>query len=868
MQEREGNFSDWTDASGNLIPVYDPATTTANPNYNSSLPTGPSNLPYLRQQFMGCNGNQPNVICSTDPRLQGALAASNWFSFLPTPTFSGPLNNYVSPLPISDISGAGTDHRQMYDLRGDEYWGSKDHLALIMHYHATAFSNRSNLPAPISYDLWLKSPGEIGPWMNRLNWDHTFSPTLLNNLNYGYNVERGVQIADDENYADKLPKIPGAAAYKAPPQLNFTDGFVQMGVDNTHYEARPTNIINDLMTWVHGAHTVQFGGEFRALTNNTRNNNNESGTVGFAGETTGLPGLVSGNPIAGFELGIVDNANVSYNTVFNISPRGKSYALHAGDTWKATRKLSINYGIRWDVNTPSVDYWSDSSFLNPYAPNAGAGGLLGILAFAGTKWGSASFGRGAPEYTYYRAFSPRLGIAYAVTPKTVVRTGYGIFMDSAFYPGWVSGIAQDGFNFTPSWSSSNSGLTPAFLLAQGFPAPSHLPPFIDPTFDNGQVGPEYRPFNANRPSYAQQWNLSVDHQFTSSFYINASYVANKGNRLLSAIDPLNAINPSYLSMGEQLNDVFQPGQTSLDGVAAPYSGWAAQMQACAPTVAQALLPFPQYCGALRGINEDAGKSFYNSFQLKVEHRLSNGLWVLGAYTLSKLLTTADSIQGPSSLVGGAEGVFSPFQGARNKALSTDDVPQLLSISLSYDLPVGKGRHFLNRGGVGDKILGGWEVVTLFRTSSGTPFYIRSSTCNVPSQFDMACVPGLTGAKPFLQSPGSYNPGLGPLLNAAAFESPNAFNFYAGSGPRVSDLRGPGYTNQDLSLMKNTKLTEKVGLQFRVEAFNVWNFHSFNCETRCSGTTAFVTNVASPSFGDWNGAVTTPRTIQFGLALRF
>ena len=133
---------------------------------------------------------------------------------------------------------------------------------VIIHYHATAFSNRSNLPAPISYDYYLLSPGEIGPWIERLNWDHTFSPTLLNNLNYGYNVERGVQIADDENYADKLPKIPGAAAYKAPPQLNFGDGFTQMGADNTHYEARPTNIVNDLVTWVHGAHTVQFGGSF------------------------------------------------------------------------------------------------------------------------------------------------------------------------------------------------------------------------------------------------------------------------------------------------------------------------------------------------------------------------------------------------------------------------------------------------------------------------------------------------------------------------------------------------------------------------------------------------------------------------------
>jgi hypothetical protein len=864
--EQQGNFTDWTDANGNLIPVYDPATTAVNPNFNSSSPIGPTNLPFLRQQFM-CGG-APNVICPSDPRLQGAFAATNWFKYLPTPTFSGPLNNYVSPLPISDISGAGTNHRQMFDVRGDEYWRDRDHISVVVHNHTTVFSRLSNLPAPISFDAYLLPPGEIGPWMNRMSWDHTFSPTLLNNVNYGFNLNQGAEVADDESYASQLPKIPGAAAYKAPPQLNFTDGFVQMGYDDTHYEARPTNIVNDLVTWIHGSHTLKFGGEYRALTNNNRNNNNQSGTVGFADETTGLPGLVSGNPIASFELGIVDNANVSYNTVLNISPRSKQYSLHAGDTWKATRKLSINYGIRWDVNTPTVDHFSDSSFLDPYAPNPGAGGRLGTLAFAGTKWGAASFGRGAPEYTYYHAFSPRFGIAYAATSKTVVRTGYGIFYDSAYYPGWGSGIAQDGFNFTPGYSSANSGLTPAFLLAQGFPAPTHLPPFIDTTFDNGQNAPEYRPFNANRESYAQQWNLSLDHQFTSNFYINASYVANKGSRLLSAIDPLNALNPQLLSMGEQLYDTFQSGQASLDGVASPYSGWPDQMQACPPAVAQALLPFPQYCGAIRGINEDAGKSFYNSFQLKVEHRMSRGLWVLGSYTLSKLLTTADSIQSPASLVGGPEGVFSPFRGNLNKALSTDDVPQVLQLSGSYDLPVGKGRRFMNQGGVAEKIIGGWEVVTLFRVSSGVPFWFRSSTCNVPSQFDMACVPAIIGPHPFLQSASKYDPDLGPLFNAAAFESPNSFNFYAGSGPRVSDLRGPGYKNEDLSLMKNTKLTEKVGLQFRVEAFNVWNWHSLNCETRCNGTTAFTTDVASPAFGDWNGSVTTPRTVQFGMNLKF
>ena len=182
--------------------------------------------------------------------------------------------------------------------------------------------------------------------------------------------------------------------------------------------------------------------------------------------------------------------------------------------------------------------------------------------------------------------------------------------------------------------------------------------------------------------------------------------------------------------------------------------------------------------------------------------------------------------------------------------------------------MGKGRRFVNQGGAADKIIGGWQLVTLFRVSSGTPFFFRSSQCNVPSQFDMTCVPAITGSHPFLQSAGSYNPDLGPLFNSAAFESTDSFNFYAGSGPPTSDLRGPGYKNEDLTLMKNTRLTEKVGLQFRVEAFNVWNWHSLNCETRCNGNTAFTTDVASPAFGQWNGATTIPRTIHFALLLKF
>ncbi len=160
---------------------------------------------------------------------------------------------------------------------------------------------------------------------------------------------------------------------------------------------------------------------------------------------------------------------------------------------------------------------------------------------------------------------------------------------------------------------------------------------------------------------------------------------------------------------------------------------------------------------------------------------------------------------------------------------------------------------------------------IFRASSGTPFYFRSGNCNVPGQFGVsACIPAiLPGAKPLAQSRGSFNPDL-PLFNAAAFENsgPTGFQFDFGHGPRMSNLRGFGFRNHDIALIKNTKLTEKVSVQFRAEFFNIWNWHNFSCENQCFGETAFDQFIDSPTFGQWDGTVTPPRNIQFGLKILF
>jgi Carboxypeptidase regulatory-like domain len=855
MQERNGDFRDWVDTNGKLIPIYDPATTRI------------VNGQVVRDQFMGCNGNTPNVICPSDPRLQTSLA-QKWFQFLPAPTSPGPLNNFLETTVPGSSLGVPTN---FLDIRFDEYWADKDHVnATIYDKHFLTFT-QCVLGVPLCNGAPL-----IGDHrrVDRISWDHTLSPTVLNHLAFGYNVTRYLQVPSDLKYADQLPQIPGVESHSVPPQENFSDGFYSWGSNFGPLSCPAYNYnLNDMVTWVHGKHALKFGGELRRSGINNHPSRNLSGTFNFARGETGLAGVNSGNPIASLLLEQVDSANemvYSGGADFTDYSRQHTWIAHIGDTWKATPKLSINYGLRYDLKPPSVEKYDRMSFFNPSQANPAAGGRPGTLAFAGSSWGAASFGAPYPERVFYKGFAPRLGIAYSLTPRTVIRTGYGIFYSGAQYPGWYQGVFTDGFSANPTFSSSLGGLQAAFVLSQGLPQNFARPPFIDSTFLNGQAGPHYRPLEGNRLPYSQEWNLNVEHRFTNSFYVSAAYVGNKGTRLYTETAALNALNPSLLSMGSKLNDQFGPTDTVVDGVSAPYPGWAQQLASCAPSVAQALVPYPQYCGTLQGVNENSGNSTFESFQFKAEHQASHGIWILASYTNSKLLTDVESNQ-PSQESGTVVGVISPFERKRNKSLSSADIPQTLSIAVTYNLPFGQGGRWLSgaQGALG-KVVGGWQATTVFRASSAPPFFFNSSVCNVPPQFAAACIPAvLPGANPFAQDKSHFDPNK-PLFNSASFESPDSFNFYLGQGPRVSNIRGFGYHNQDFALIKDIHITERVQFEFRAEVFNLWNWHIFATQGNpfVNYPNAFTTDVASPSFGMWNGSVTAPRNIQLGARITY
>lgn len=865
-QQRAGDFSDWP------APLYDPATTHANPNFNPNQPVSPTNLPELRNQFMGCDGHHPNVICPTDPRLANS-AASSWLKYLPLPNLPGIISNYTPPTPVSSTVNADST---VLDIRGDTYWRESDHFVVTVHYFGSYGNNQHVFPQEIASESY-RAPNY--DFANRGNWDHIFRPNLVNTFNFGYNDILSVIRCVDVGQAGLFPKIPGALNNNLPPSLSF-ENYAGMGCNSDGETTRPAWLTNDRLMWVKGKHTFSFGGEYRALQDKERNENNESGSYLFSSLNTGLRGVASGNDFASFLLGYVSQANLYDPTLEIQYIRQKYYAAYVNDSWKVLPSLTLNLGIRWDISTPTREKYDNFSFINPYLANPAAGNLPGALVFAGNVAGNgnpANFGKPYPETTDLKEFAPRVGFAYAANPKTVIRGGYGIFFQPLSYPGWNSGVSggRDGFNTTVVLNSTDGGITPATMFDKGFEGTQYQrPPFFSTTFDNGKYPGVYREFNHGHLPYTQQWNLTIERQFTNDFYVNAAYVGNKGTHLISGIASPNVLNPSLLSMGNSLYDQFQPGQTVLDGVKAPYAGWVDQLTngQCAPTVAQALLPFPQFCGLMTAGNENGGYSTFNSLQLKAEKRLSHGIWFLASYTWSKFMSSGIDQQFGASYDQYA-GLISPYQRDRNKSLDAQDVPQTFSFTSVYVLPFGKGQRFLGgASGFLDKLVSGWQTNAIFRIQSGTPFIFRSGQCSIPSQFGMACIPSvLPGQSPFATDPSGYDPNSGPLFSRDAFQNGangGVFSFDPGDGPRTSNFRQAHFEKFDFVLEKNTNITERVKFQFRAEFFNIFNWHFFTQGTTWGQGQAFITDVGSPLFGTWTGAVTTPRNMQLAGRLTF
>jgi Carboxypeptidase regulatory-like domain len=845
----------------------------------------------------GADAGQPvafgGVMNQINPAYEDPVAKA-WMTALPTPTNNGEVNNYFIP---KAGQGSLTANENVYFGRVDMNIGRMDHVFWTTWWQRSGLNTQTNLPVAVS----TASPANPeNANIQRLNWEHNFSGNMTNHATIGYLNRNEAYFA--LNGHAQLPTVPGVANATFLPRFNFGGGYTQLGNSSAPNPGqtkttRGTWAFNDVFTRIIGSHTINAGFEWRFAGTSIHLGTNQGGTFTFNPDTTGNQGCPSAAPCPGdaaasFYLGAVSTSSVEYYNVLAEYPRQDAWALHAGDSWRITPRLTIDYSLRWDYIQPFREKYNNLSFfdpngLNPGAVRADGTQLKGRLAFAGNGFGSASYGAPYPEIPFKKAFAPRVGFAYTLNDKTVVRAGYGIYFGQAFYPGWSGGMSQDGFNKNVTFNETSLGnlKVPALYLNSGI-SPDRVGQTknISSSFDNGQTPSLYRPLDGNRRPYSSQWNLTIERQLPQSFTATVSYVGTQGTHLPSTNSPINVLNPNDTAitrLGSDLavnySSTTGPATFAAHGVNVPYTNWQTQMTGCAPTLAHALVPYPQFCGTLQGLNEQHATSSYHSLQIGVNHRAKNGLFVLGSFTFSKLMTnSAYSTQAGNSVAVGNSGLFSPYNiTSRNYALAPDNVPISAQVSVVYDLPFGLNQRFLNRGGAVNVFAGGWQVSPLYHFEFGTPLWFTSSSCPTNSlvpEFRQSCIPGiLPGHNPYLHSRNGFDPRTngGRLLDPTAFETNFSQFGYTGFGSAVSNLYGPKYQNTDIAFTKNTKITERANFKFMANFFNAFNNHYFVSQGN-GPALPFVTDVAASgnSFGTWNGTVSNPRTIQLAGRIEF
>ena len=592
-----------------------------------------------------------------------------------------------------------------------------------------------------------------------------------------------------------------------------------------------------------GNHNMKFGADMRWQQTNGADSAGQQGLFAFNPNETALPTAAgraaSGNAFASFLLGAVDNA--SYNGLYVVPGLRYQYkALFAQDDWKVSRKLTLNIGLRWDLFMPRHEHNTNISGFDPSLPNPGAGNLLGAIRFLGNGPGRDNT-RSSFADTYYKAFGPRIGFAYQLDPHTVVRGGYGV----SYGQGNANAGLRDsqkfiyGFNAAPSYASTDAGVTPAFNWDSGFPTNWPHPPFIDPTVQNGtnvtMVGK-----GDGRPPYFQNYQISVQQELAAKTSIEAAYVGVKGTRLGNALISLNQVDPKYLSLGSVLTQSVTSAAAQAAGIKVPYAGFTG-------SVAQALRPYPQFLNIVSNSNPN-GNSTYNALQVKLTKRLSHGLTMQGAYTWAKTLSDGNIAAG-----GGPAG--QDFYNRRlEKGLSTNDVPQILVLAYTYELPFGKGKALLNHGGVASMILGGWQLSAIQQYSVGKPVQLTAN--NGLPIFNSALRPNVVpGASMTVDHP---DPLANPWFDKNAFTVPASYTF--GNAARsYTQLRAPNSYNESFGLMRHIKLGEKATLMLRGEFFNAFNRVVFG---------APVSNLSASNFGRVTSQANAPRQGQVAARIDF
>ena len=796
------------------------------------------------------------------PSARFSTVAKNVLALIPSPQNTGLRNNF-------SLASASPNANTMITGRLDQNFGQSDKVYFSYSSRENTPNVNPNFPSPIDN----RGAQDFTTHYIRAGYDHIFSPTLLNHLNLGYNRTNSV------NYGPgALTGIPypaklgiGNVLGNTFPSINFGDsatGYSGIGSSTNNDTIDNGYRINDSISKSIGRHTVTIGGDYRYQKFFPISHNGETGNFNFSrNQTSFQPGQQGSTGIgfASFLLGQLDGAGLSNYSAGQPLWLYSYGAVYLQDDYKVFPTLTLNLGVRWDVDLPRRERNGNTSNFSPTAPNSGAGGLPGALVFAGTGAGRNGNNNERWAQIWTKDYAPRIGFAWAPAfygGKTVLRGGYGIYY-GALTPADFGGGLRDGFTANPNKGSPN-GYDAAFNIDSGFPVYAK-PPFLDPTQDNNNGINYIKPSNG-RPAMVNNWSLQVEQQLAPDLILDVGYVGQHSTFLHSSFSSTNNLPVKYFGLGNQL---FAPaGGTS--GVPLPYAGFNNQ-------VSQALRPFPQYTR----INTDCcleneGVAGFNALEVQLKRRYHNGLNLLASYTFSKTLTDADSaLPFFATILTNPGSPQNPENKKGEKSISTQDLPSNFVVSYLYDLPIGRGKQYLSKNKVVSSVLGGISVGGVQRYESGQPYaFGGAGTTGIPN-YDEGIRFNRTGKNIYNSNfeKMSGDPRSTSIFNKNAFDDPNsAANRAARGGPfggafgfgnltRVtSEVRTHMYLDEDFSVIKRTKIYDRVDLNLKVNFLNAFNRKILN-RANSNGP-------GDGGFGTTNSTILGPRQIQPELRIEF
>ncbi|HWR14652.1 MAG TPA: TonB-dependent receptor [Terriglobales bacterium] len=817
---------------------------------NPVLIYNPHQDPNLRTPAAAITGNRLDLYNG------GALldpVGLNILKSYPTPTGSGVFHNYLanSSAPINMDSEV---------VKIDQILTDKQRLSVSYSYRnqPSIKGGFPRMPSPaIATGVWDQA---FKSHYARAQHDYTISPTMLNHFNIGWNrvyVENKNSTYGFDPRTLGMP--PGATANLTFPMVEFWDPGILAGGDLTDpraaqgigstwwHDQMGDNMvqINDTVSWSTGKHTFKFGGELRIQQLNMFQNFDNGGHFSFSGEQTRGNDFstLSGWNMASLATGA---SRQTWVTITSDKPayRYKTWAGFVNDDFRVTQRLTLNLGLRYELQLPRTEAHDFYRAFDPTAANPDVN-RPGALVSA-----TQSGNRGLME-TDKTNFAPRFGLAYSLDNKTVLRGGMGIYYSPFLYG---AGGGQQGYRaaryLEPNWGGFGGlgWMTPGVYLS-GLPNA----PITDP---NGQyIGSDVEYFQTDaKTGRTVQWNLDVQRELPGNFVATAAYIGNKGTRLRSNLLRVNAAPLNVLKLG---NDLLNKNINAVDatdrayatsvGVTLPANGDAVYA-GFNGSVAQALRPFPQYNRINSGM-EALGQSWYNAMNLRVERRFAAGFQFMASYTWSKLITTASDDLSGNSLLNNV--LQNPFDPRSVRATSATNAPHVFVFNYLFELPFGKGKPLLNNNSILDKIVGGWQFSGIHRYQSGLPLVVSINGGAYRGFLDMVGYygnlrPNLTGQNPVQ----SYNAtgATVDVLNPAAFSAPPQYtncpggcvignaayaayynrdpNVWFGTAPAVLGNTVLPYYSENFSLLKKVSVTEGMFAEIGAEFFNPFNRHRY------------------------------------------